>query len=172
MNESQKEHKRLYRLANREKLNAQQREWRVANPEKKRVAERAWRIANPEKVRAYRAANREKANVASRERYAADPEKARARQRAWCAANPEKVKSKHRTHKYNMTPEEFDALTAAQQNKCAICGKEFGIPHVDHDHATGKVRALLCKPCNSMLGMAKDSQAVLQAAIDYLKKFA
>jgi hypothetical protein len=41
---------------------------------------------------------------------------------------------------------------------------------VDHNHDTGEVRAILCKPCNTMLGMAKDSVDRLQAGIDYLKE--
>lgn len=59
---------------------------------------------------------------------------------------------------------------------CEICGKqnyEYGRKerlHVDHDHATGIVRGMLCNNCNHMLGLAKDSVEHLQAAINYLQK--
>lgn len=66
-----------------------------------------------------------------------------------------------------------------QGNVCAICGKaEIGASpskyggvkrlSIDHDHTTGKLRALLCTRCNSMLGMAYDSPELLIAAAKYL----
>jgi hypothetical protein len=56
---------------------------------------------------------------------------------------------------YGITEEQYNAMLAAQKNVCAICG---GPPRrkrrlaVDHCHATGRVRALLCDPCNLKLG--------------------
>jgi hypothetical protein len=41
---------------------------------------------------------------------------------------------------------------------------------VDHCHNSGKVRGILCNPCNNMIGHAKDSVAALRAAADYLEK--
>ena len=41
---------------------------------------------------------------------------------------------------------------------------------VDHNHETGKIRALLCSECNQMLGKAKDSEETLLAAVAYLRK--
>jgi hypothetical protein len=38
--------------------------------------------------------------------------------------------------------------------------------HVDHCHITGKVRALVCRPCNTGMGMFKDDDVLLQAAAD------
>jgi hypothetical protein len=61
-------------------------------------------------------------------------------------------------------------MRASQQNRCAICGREFGRPQVDHDHVTGKVRALLCGQCNTGLGQFKESEATLRSAIDYLRR--
>lgn len=65
------------------------------------------------------------------------------------------------------------ALLDAQGGVCAICGNdEDGTGQrqlsVDHGHETGAVRGLLCNRCNPMLGYARDSIAVLQAAIEYL----
>ena len=74
---------------------------------------------------------------------------------------------------YGLSPEEYDAMLKAQHNRCAICRKPFvdaQHTHIDHDHATGKVRGILCSNCNHMLGMAHDNPKILQEGIDYLKR--
>ena len=42
---------------------------------------------------------------------------------------------------------------------------------VDHDHATGQVRDLLCHNCNRALGLLQDSIKTVEAALNYLKKW-
>lgn len=68
---------------------------------------------------------------------------------------------------------------AEQGGRCAICKRPFASidakkratsVRVDHDHATGKVRGLLCNPCNTGLGMFQDSIGVLEEALAYLQK--
>jgi hypothetical protein len=74
-------------------------------------------------------------------------------------------------------PLAFDAvadLARAQDGYCAICGRhqsEFqrGLC-IDHDHATGKIRGLLCFSCNGGLGQFADSIERLEVAIAYLKR--
>lgn len=81
---------------------------------------------------------------------------------------------------YGMTGEEYGEMTAAQMGVCAICHRPEtamlnGTPkvmHVDHDHATGQLRSLLCGKCNGMLGLAQDNPATLRAAADYLEHHA
>lgn len=66
-------------------------------------------------------------------------------------------------------------LIAAQGNRCAICGcpgedamrKRLAL---DHDHATGRIRGMLCLHCNSGLGQFRDDPALLEAAIRYLQE--
>lgn len=56
---------------------------------------------------------------------------------------------------YGITLEQYNAMRAAQNGCCAICGitpTEKRQLHVDHCHSTGRVRALLCSPCNTQLG--------------------
>lgn len=77
-----------------------------------------------------------------------------------------------RERRLGVTHDEFLALLAAQDGVCAICGNGNDRGRqlsIDHDHATGAVRGLLCDRCNPMLGYARDSIAILRAAIAYLK---
>ncbi|WP_380568575.1 endonuclease VII domain-containing protein [Streptacidiphilus jeojiensis] len=51
---------------------------------------------------------------------------------------------------------------------CAICLTP-GPEHVDHDHKTGRVRAILCFNCNGGLGQFKDRPDLLRRGADYLE---
>jgi hypothetical protein len=111
-----------------------------------------------------------------------------ARVRRWQAENAERVNEYRRRYnatrdrkdanrrsylkrKYGVTPEWYDATLAEQGGGCAICGRpprpDIAL-HVDHDHATGAVRRLLCFGCNNLLGDARDDAALLAQASAYL----
>lgn len=75
------------------------------------------------------------------------------------------------TQKYGISVSEHEALYESQNGKCLICVEHLTEPHVDHDHVTLKVRGLLCKGCNLLLGYAKDSVDRLQNAVAYLQRF-
>lgn len=74
---------------------------------------------------------------------------------------------------YGITADEYWTLWRAQGGVCAICQRATGKTRrlsVDHDHKTGFVRGLVCRPCNSdVLGHLRDSVEALQRAIDYLE---
>ncbi len=53
---------------------------------------------------------------------------------------------------YGLTPERHAQMLLEQGGRCAMPGCDAAPKHVDHDHATGKVRALLCHGCNIGLG--------------------
>lgn len=104
------------------------------------------------------------------------PEQAESRQRykeAMAKAYPSQRKAKHRLRVYNLTREQHEAMLQAQQHTCALCcmpaldGHSRGLV-VDHDHATGLVRGLLCQSCNKGLGDFKDNPIALAKAIQYL----
>lgn len=78
---------------------------------------------------------------------------------------------KHLRLKYGMSLDDYYALSAKQNNVCAICNK----PNrngarlcVDHDHKTQKIRGLLCTNCNSLLGLANDDTLIFENAIKYI----
>jgi hypothetical protein len=74
---------------------------------------------------------------------------------------------------FDLTLDQYDILFRAQDGKCAICDAPQEqltcALAVDHDHATGEIRGLLCGPCNKGLGLFRDNPAYLLSAIQYLK---
>jgi hypothetical protein len=75
--------------------------------------------------------------------------------------------------KYGITLEDYDEMLHSQNNCCAICGSnDAGGPGkrftIDHNHATGEVRGLLCNNCNRALGHFQDSPRLISKALDYL----
>ena len=66
--------------------------------------------------------------------------------------------------------EEYEMMVEAQGGRCALCGDEQKGQRlsIDHDHATGKIRALLCVRCNMGLGQFRDSPTLLEQARLYL----
>ena len=91
-----------------------------------------------------------------------------------------KVCTEHRKYKafikrtYGITYDEYVKLHESQNGKCAICESEISSSRstklfIDHDHATGVVRGLLCSKCNHGLGLFNDDERFLLNAIKYLK---
>jgi hypothetical protein len=72
--------------------------------------------------------------------------------------------------KYGISLEEYEENCKTRGNKCDICEVAVKTLHVDHDHATGKVRGYLCGSCNRALGLFKDSHTVISKASKYLKE--
>lgn len=98
----------------------------------------------------------------------------RVRCRQWQRDNPAAARASLVKWKFGLDAAAAAALYETQNNRCAICGcteaengKYFA---VDHDHATGAVRGLLCSQCNSGLGYFRDSPVNLSTAISYLQK--
>jgi hypothetical protein len=73
---------------------------------------------------------------------------------------------------YGLTIEQYEALYEAQGGVCYLCQRATGKTRrlaVDHDHATGYVRGLLCKPCNSMLAHLRDDPIAFMRSARYLQ---
>lgn len=107
-------------------------------------------------------------------RYHSDPARSHAASAKWKAEHPDATRAfkrkEHLRRAYGLTPEAYDALLEAQDGACAGCHWPFEVtPHVDHCHASGRVRGLLCKPCNTVLGMANDNTDTLRRLAAYLE---
>ena len=71
--------------------------------------------------------------------------------------------------KYGLTVEQYTEMVSRQDGKCYICGNKPKTLCVDHDHVTGQIRKLLCRSCNSVLGLMKNNSELLHKAAEYLQ---
>jgi hypothetical protein len=75
---------------------------------------------------------------------------------------------------YGLTREQWQVIYNKQNGSCAICGKsqdKLGYKlQIDYDQITGKVRGLLCKKCNSGIGMFGEDVDNINKAVRYLEK--
>lgn len=69
--------------------------------------------------------------------------------------------------RYGISEAEFEKLVRKQGGTCAICRKR-GAKHVDHDHDSGEVRAVLCFYCNRGLGKFREDRGLIRRARRYL----
>lgn len=79
---------------------------------------------------------------------------------------------KARCRAYGLTVRRFHELAREQGGGCAICHVTPESPLlllIDHCHASGKVRGLLCHDCNVALGWMRDDAERLRSAARYLE---
>ena len=92
---------------------------------------------------------------------------------AWNKANPERrarqLRNAQLRSRYGIGIDEYEAKVAIQNGTCAICSNPAKC--VDHDHATGKVRGILCAGCNRALGFMFDNPALLHRGAEYLESW-
>ena len=81
----------------------------------------------------------------------------------------EKTKNRDLQRLYGITLSDYNEMIAEQGGTCKISTCNNDATHVDHNHDTGEVRAILCLNCNAGLGMAKDSPVHLRAMAQYLE---
>jgi hypothetical protein len=118
------------------------------------------------------------------------PEVNRERVRRWQRENPEKYRAKQQQYArsgqkaawnrqsylkrtYGITVEQYEEMLAVQGGVCMICKQprpENRTLHVDHDHATGEIRGLLCFRCNNALGDFEEQYELFRRAADYLDR--
>jgi hypothetical protein len=136
------------------------KKWQKANPEKASAASRAWREANPDRVKALNNAWRAKQTPEALSEY--DRKQYRRYRRAHYLIS-----------KFGITEDQYETMIIAQDGHCATC-PQIDLPEqrlaVDHNHKTGKIRALLCDKCNRGIGYFDENPTHLRAMADYLER--
>ena len=133
----------------RDRINAL--EWERTHPEEAAAKKKAYQLKNLAKFR--------ESNKRYNQRY------------------PGKWRVRHLRNNFNITIDEYEVTKTHQNNLCAICGQPETSQQnnktrhlaVDHKHDDSrKVRGLLCRRCNHMLGFAMDSELLCLRAAVYL----
>lgn len=126
------------------------RRWRPEIREQARL-----RAATPEN-RAKQSLYKKRPEVRARlnERYATDEE------------HREKARWRTIKSRFGITKEQWLDLFERQGRRCACCpstdpGHRFGWA-IDHDKLTGRIRGIVCQPCNRILGMLGDNLETAQ----------
>jgi hypothetical protein len=130
---------------------------RDSRKERKTIAMRRYRASNPEKYKL----NSSQSN------------------KRWRARNKSRLSDFYKKYdlkrRYKLSVAAYAQMYKKQKGECAICQRPIKLhdmkTHVDHDHATGEVRGILCGHCNFMIGHAGENQEILRSAARYLAKF-
>lgn len=162
-----------------------------------RLPDEEYRARRAERARRYYQQNRERLLARQKERDASrreeraeyarayrermkreDPEELRARRRAKYAARREEALERqrwiNRRGRTGITKQQFERLWAAQGGRCPACSDELtdggaAGAHVDHCHKSGKIRGILCAPCNKALGAAREDVERLRGLAAFLE---
>jgi hypothetical protein len=137
---------------------------------------RKYRLENPDIVKAIQkrtnAKHSEKHKQRSAKWYRDNHEYAKSRMAIRRREKPDKIRDGKLRASFGISLQEYNEMLELQNHKCAICGThQKNLSRnlaVDHCHAKGHVRGLLCAPCNTGLGSFRDSATFLQSAIEYI----
>lgn len=138
---------------------------RMADPVRTRIKEseynRQWRLRHPEQYKEIQRKTQER-------------RKAQYYTHGKLQHQARNGKLKARLRLYGLTIPQFNEMMSIQQFKCKCCSDPITEcdSHIDHCHKVGHVRAILCKLCNSGLGLFKDDPQRLRLAVIYLEQHA
>lgn len=133
-----------------------EKQLRKSNPQfakRQRENRRNWEKTSPQKAK--------KSRETCKERRKSDP---------ILKARDKQNKRKKLLESYGLSERGFNELLKNQNYKCGVCKKQIDIhtANIDHDHKTNKVRGLLCKACNFLVGTFENRIALLMQAGRYL----
>jgi hypothetical protein len=106
--------------------------------------------------------------------------KARDKRNSWCKPcfrvynrtrkarrTQREIRAEGLRHWHKLSIEQYEEMADLQGGRCAACGSDSEL-HVDHDHASGRVRGLLCGPCNRGLGMLREDAGRILGLLRYV----
>ena len=73
--------------------------------------------------------------------------------------------------RYDITKDTYEEMYSNQEGKCFLCEQSFEVLCIDHSHKTGQIRKLLCKDCNSALGLLKENLNTVENLKKYIKNY-
>ena len=143
----------------------QVRTWRAKNIDRQQEQSQRYYETNKkviaEKAKAYRQRNKAKIDE---------------RVKAWATTHPDRVrwhKNRSTWRRNGVDPVEAERVLVAHNGRCDCCGTESPMEArwcVDHDHATGRVRGVLCSKCNTAIGKLGDTLEGVLRAVKYLQR--
>lgn len=80
---------------------------------------------------------------------------------------------RRRLRRYGLTQAEYDRLLLEQKGRCPGCGTDDPGAKgwcIDHCHRSGRVRALMCSRCNTVLGLVDENPATLRELASFLER--
>ena len=169
----------LWRAANPDRASQAKKKCYEAKKAQYRKNQKAYYEENKsiilEKQKEYSIRNADKITARRKSYYLKNIEQKKALDAVYYRQNADKIKThvkKRRLKRvYNLTQEQWDTMFESQNHCCAICKSTDPVAkywHTDHCHTTGKVRQILCQPCNHLLGHASDDVNILKSAVAYL----
>ena len=150
---------KLYREANKEKVKLRTAKWVQENSERSKEYHRQYRKNNKENKKQYDQEYRKSKD---------DPIRMKKRQYSKSRSAKDSVLKRN----YGISLEEYEKMVDEQNNVCYICLESDSVKlAVDHNHKTGKVRKLLCRKCNTAIGLLKEDITIVENVLKYIKHF-
>lgn len=97
----------------------------------------------------------------------------------WARNNRDKVFNASVLRNFGITADQYNVMFKVQTGLCVICGRlekafdrrvnRIRRLHVDHDHATGVIRGLLCTRCNVAIGLLDDDPERAEMVASYIR---
>ena len=86
-------------------------------------------------------------------------------------------KRNNRLRRFGLEPKDLTEMLEDQEYKCLICKREIiregragNSAHIDHCHSCGKVRGLLCKRCNALVGFLELPKSLVDKGLELIHR--